>query len=172
MQRKKPRRLNILEDMAISKLQASEKEGGTTWEPNYGDWIRIVRNFLRMTQDDLAQRVGIAQPNLADIESGKGDPQLSTIRKIFDAMSCDVALNPRPRKPLKEILRGKARSVALERLKQSMGTMALEGQAPGTDVFHALLEKRTDEILNDKREKLWRTSDGQRQRINRRNARR
>ena len=36
-----------------------------------------------------------------------------------------------------------------------MGTMALEHQAPEADVFKELLEKRTDEILTDRREKLW-----------------
>jgi hypothetical protein len=70
-------------------------------------------------------------------------------------MSCDLVLEPRPQKPIKEVLRGRARSVALKRLKQSMGTMALEKQAPEPEVFKQLLEKRTDDILADRREKLW-----------------
>jgi len=37
-----------------------------------------------------------------------------------------------------------------------MGTMALEEQAPEKEVFKKLLEKRTDEILRDPRDKLWR----------------
>jgi predicted DNA-binding mobile mystery protein A len=163
--------LNVLEELAMSKLQAPEKSGAT-WQPGYGDWIRILRTSLRMTQADLARRAGIAQPNLAEIENGKRDPQLSTIKKIFDALSCDMDLRPRPRQPLDEILRGKARSVALMRLKQSMGTMAMEHQAPNDEVFRALLEKRTDEILSDKRERLWREDDGQRNRTRRRNSRR
>jgi hypothetical protein len=40
-----------------------------------------------------------------------------------------------------------------------MGTMALEHQAPEADVFRQLLEKRTDEILADRREKLWQQPD-------------
>jgi hypothetical protein len=38
-----------------------------------------------------------------------------------------------------------------------MGTMALENQAPDEEVFRQLLEKRTDEILKDERERIWRT---------------
>lgn len=152
------RRLNILEEMALSRLPTG-LEPRPLWEPSYGDWIRIVRNALRMTQAELAQRAGVSQPHLANIEKGKIDPQVGTLRKIFNAMSCDVVVEPRPRKPLTEILRRKARSVALKRLKQSMGTMALEGQAPEADVFRKLLEKRTDEILNDSREHLWREAD-------------
>ncbi len=149
------RRLNILEEMALSRLPATP-EPQPLWEPSYGDWIRIVRNALRMTQAELARRAGVSQSHLANIEKGKTDPQVSTLRKIFNAMSCDVVVEPRPRKPIDEILRGKARSVALRRLKQSMGTMALEGQAPEADVFRKLLEKRTNEILNDSRVHLWR----------------
>lgn len=36
-----------------------------------------------------------------------------------------------------------------------MGTMALENQAPDEEVFRQLLEKRTNEILKDDRERIW-----------------
>lgn len=139
--------------MAIARLAAPAAK---THEPSHADWIRILRESLRMTQAELASRAKITQPHLAGIESGKTDPQISTLKRIFEAMSCDLVLEPRPRKPLKEVLRGRARSVALQRLKQSMGTMALEHQAPEVEVFRQLLEKHTDEILTDRREKLWR----------------
>ena len=146
------RRLNIIDEMALSRLSPPETK---THEPSPRDWIRILRDSLRMTQAELASRAKITQPHLAGIESGKTDPQISTVKRIFEAMSCDLVLEPRPRKPVKELLRGRARSIALKRLKQSMGTMALEQQAPEADVFKQLLEKRTDEILTDRREKLW-----------------
>lgn len=146
------RRLNIVDEMALSRL---EPPNTRTHEPSPGDWIRILRDSLRMTQAELASRAKITQPHLGSIESGKTDPQISTLKRIFDAMSCDLVLQPRPRKAIKEVLRGRARSVALKRLEQSMGTMALEHQAPEADVFKQLLEKRTDEILTDRREKLW-----------------
>lgn len=146
------RRLNIVDEMALSRLSPPETQ---THEPSPGDWIRILRDSLRMTQAELANRAKITQPHLAGIESGKTDPQISTVKRIFEAMSCDLVLEPRPRKPVKELLRGRARSIALKRLKQSMGTMALEQQAPEADVFKQLLEKRTDDILTDRREKLW-----------------
>ena len=79
--------------------------------------------------------------------------------RIFEALSCDLVIAPKPKKPLDEILRERARAIALKRLKQSMGAMALEGQAPDREVFLKLLEKRTDEILNDRREKLWTKKD-------------
>jgi len=148
------KRLNIVDEMALSRLTPLETQ--RIYEPSPAEWIKLMRNSLRMTQAELAQRAKLSQPHLAGIESGKTDPQISTLKRIFEAMSCDLVLEPRPKKPIKEMLRGRARSVALKRLKQSMGTMALEHQAPEADVFKQLLEKRTDEILTDQREKLWR----------------
>ncbi len=150
-------RLNIVDEMALSRLTPTDSQ--SMYEPSPADWIKILRNSLRMTQAELARRAKISQPHLAGIESGKTDPQISTIKRIFEAMSCDLVLEPRPRKPIKELLRGRARSIALKRLKQSMGTMALEQQAPEADVFKQLLEKRTDDILTDRREKLWQQPD-------------
>ena len=150
-------RLNIVDEMALSRLTPTDSQ--SMYGPSPADWIRILRNSLRMTQAELARRAKISQPHLAGIESGKTDPQISTVKRIFEAMSCDLVLEPRPRKPIKELLRGRARSIALKRLKQSMGTMALEQQAPEADVFKQLLEKRTDDILTDRREKLWQQPD-------------
>jgi hypothetical protein len=36
-----------------------------------------------------------------------------------------------------------------------MGTMALEDLAVGEEIFEKLLEKHTNKILNNPREKLW-----------------
>ena len=112
-----------------------------------------------MTQAELAKYAGLAQSQIAAIEGGKVNPQVRTLQKIFEALSGDLVIAPKPTKPLDEILRGRARAMALKRLKQSMGTMALEGQAPGREVFLKLLEKRTNEILKDPGEKLWNKKD-------------
>jgi len=167
-------RLRLLEELAVSSLPLAQEPKDKTrlWEPRYGDWIRIIRTSLRMTQAELARRAGVNQANLVAIERGTTDPRLNTLKKIFNALSCDLLVEPRPRQPFNEILRGKARSLAITRLKQSMGTMALENQAPNAEVFQALVEKRTDEILNDSREHLWRDGDEGRKRNNRRDARR
>jgi len=146
-------RLNIIDDMAISRLQSEPT--GTLIDRSHADWIRTLRGYLRMTQAELAKRSNISQPHLAGIESGRIDPQVSTLRRIYQGLSCDLVVEPRPRKPLEEMLRGQARSLALKRLKHTMGTMALENQAPSEDAFRQLLEKRTDQILRDDRERIW-----------------
>lgn len=109
-----------------------------------------------MTQAELAKRANITQANLVAIESGKVDPRVSTLQRIYKGLSCHLSVEPRPQKPLEEILRGRARAVALKRLKKTVGTMALEEQAVDKEIFEKLLEIQTDQILHNPCEKLWR----------------
>lgn len=154
----KKRSWTIADDIAIAGLHAESKE--RSLDLSHTDWIKVLRNYLRMTQAELAERAHIPQSHLAQIEAGKIDLQVGTLKKIFEGLSCDLVIQPLPRKPLSEVLRGRARSVALKRLKQTMGTMALENQAPEKELFKRLLEKRTDDVLNDPRERLWNKKDG------------
>mgnify|MGYP003594605663 CR=1 FL=1 len=154
----KKRLWTIADDIAIAGLHAESKE--RSLDLSHTDWIKVLRNYLRMTQAELAERAHIPQSHLAQIEAGKIDLQVGTLKKIFEGLSCDLVIQPLPRKPLSEVLRGRARSVALKRLKQTMGTMALENQAPEKELFKRLLEKRTDDVLNDPRERLWNKKDG------------
>lgn len=144
--------ITILDDIALSRLTVAPRTEVSHRSP--GDWIRILRHYLRMTQSELAQRAHITQPNLAAIEAGKVDPQLGTLRRIYEGLSCTLSIEPRPNKPLEDILRGRARTVALKRLKQTMGTMALERQAPEEETFRQLLEKNTDNILRSPRKRI------------------
>jgi transcriptional regulator with XRE-family HTH domain len=144
--------ITLLDDVALSRLQVQASTQASNRTP--GDWIRILRDRLRMTQAELANRAHITQPNLAAIESGKVDPQVDTLRRIYQGLWCDLSIEPRLQKPLEEILRGRARAVALKRLKQTMGTMALEDQAPDKESFKRLLEKRTDDILRSRRKRI------------------
>ncbi len=144
--------ITVLDDMALSRLtirSSTDKSKLTT-----GDWIRLLRNRLRMTQAELAHRAKITQPNLAAIESGKVDPQVGTLRRIYEGLGCELNLEPLLKKPLEELVRDRAQAVALKRLKQTMGTMALEDQAPDQNTFRQLLEKRTDDLLRSPRKRL------------------
>ena len=143
---------DLIEKRALGQLQRGDTEAASL---PFSQWIRLLRKQLRMTQAELAERSKLPQSHIVKIESGKADVQISTLERIFSAMSCELILRPLPQKPIDDILRGRARAVALARRKQTMGTMALEGQAAEAETFRELLEKKTDEILSDPREKLW-----------------
>ncbi len=149
----------IVDDIALAKLQVDSPSDGL--DLTHKDWIRLVRTYLRMTQAELAKRANITQANLMAIESGKADPRVSTLRRIYNGLSCNLDVAPHPQKPLKEILRDRAQTLASQRLKRTMGSMALGEQAPDREIFEKLLEKRTDDVLSDPRERLWRKNDNE-----------
>ena len=133
--KKKP--TTIIDDIALSQLQTNSP--GEDYDLKVHDWIRLLRQYLRMTQAELAERANITQPNLAGIESGKVDPRVSTLQRIFNGLSCHLRVEPQPQKPLEEILRGRARAVALKRLKKTMGTSDTSAESSNS-ATHPLTE--------------------------------
>jgi transcriptional regulator with XRE-family HTH domain len=61
-------------------------------------YLRAVRATLRMTQEQLARRAGVAKSHVVLVESGKANVGIDTLRKLFDAMFCDLLVVPRARK--------------------------------------------------------------------------
>lgn len=48
--------------------------------------ILAWRRHLGLTQEEFAKRAGIPRPNISDIERGKIDPTLSTVRRLSAAL--------------------------------------------------------------------------------------
>ncbi|HAH06350.1 MAG TPA: hypothetical protein DCM05_07450 [Elusimicrobia bacterium] len=57
-------------------------------------WIRALRKGLRMTQAELAERVGMAQEEISRIEAGAIDLRLSALQKLFEALYCRPLILP------------------------------------------------------------------------------
>ncbi|MBI4675959.1 MAG: helix-turn-helix transcriptional regulator [Elusimicrobia bacterium] len=51
-----------------------------------------------MSQTQLARRCGIPRSHLARLEAGKVDFQLATLKRVLDAMFCDLVILPSARK--------------------------------------------------------------------------
>jgi DNA-binding XRE family transcriptional regulator len=58
----------------------------------FAEITRIRRQERRMTQHQLAEKSGIAQPTLATIEAGRSNPTLSQLVKIAEALNCKLVL--------------------------------------------------------------------------------
>ncbi len=57
-----------------------------------GKQIRDRRNFLRITQGDLAEIADISLRSLIDMEQGKGNPSLNQLMKILDVLGLQVSV--------------------------------------------------------------------------------
>ena len=51
-----------------------------------------------MSQADLARRSGVSKPIIVRFEAGRGDFQLGTIKRLFEAVFCDLLVLPKARK--------------------------------------------------------------------------
>lgn len=48
------------------------------------------RAYLLLTQQDLAEMAEVSYATVKDIERGKGNPSLSTIKKILDVLGMKI----------------------------------------------------------------------------------
>ena len=56
----------------------------------FGQKIVEARTIKRLTQTELAERVGITQNNLSRIENGKYNPGLDILIKIANALELEL----------------------------------------------------------------------------------
>lgn len=54
-----------------------------------GEKLREVRTRRLLTQDELADRAGVSQSTIANIERDNAEPQFRTIRKLAKALDID-----------------------------------------------------------------------------------
>ena len=99
-------------------------------------WIKTLRLAQGLTLDDLAEKLGLAsrttahQLERAEVE---GTITLRRLRAAANALGCDLAIVPVPRKPLSESVQA-AEAAEEAVIYQRIGhSMALEGQAVAED---------------------------------------
>ena len=54
-----------------------------------GEKLREVRTRRLLTQDELADRAGVSQSTIANIERDNAEPQFRTIRKLAKALDIE-----------------------------------------------------------------------------------
>lgn len=64
-----------------------------------GFWIMAMRSGLRITQQELSRRSGVPRAQISRIETGKVDPQISTVQRLFAAAGCKLVSMPLCRAP-------------------------------------------------------------------------
>ena len=94
-------------------------------------WIASVRQALGMNKTQLAKRVDITRPSLDELESNelKETITLASMRKVADALGCDVQYILVPRKPLEQMIAERAKKKASTKLGRVNQSQALEASA-------------------------------------------
>ena len=55
--------------------------------------LRRRRNFLGITQEDLAEISGISERTLRNIEKGQANPELDTLIKICEVLGLEIIID-------------------------------------------------------------------------------
>lgn len=55
-----------------------------------GNRIKVLRQELKMNQEQLAQKIGVARQAVNNYENEKSNPEISTLVKLANVLSCSV----------------------------------------------------------------------------------
>ena len=118
-------------------------------------WIRAIRDAFGMTAGQLGARMGVTQPTVQKLERSEQEDtiQLSSLRRVAEALDCELVYVFLPREPLGRIYDQAARQVARRELQAISHSMALEDQAVVDDDEDERLRRFIEDEL-DPRE-VW-----------------
>ncbi len=143
--------LLLIEEIAKEGAKAAQAARGLT----PGALIKMIRKQIGLPQIVLARIAKVPQSTISRIEKGQGDPSLATLRRILEALQCDLVLLPILREPIHTIRRRQARKKAEAKVQYLLGTMHLEEQEPDKKFTDALLLQEEEKLLKGTNSTLW-----------------
>ena len=122
-------------------------------------WLRAIREALGMTSGVLAERLGVTASGARKLEQAEAIDAitLSTLRRVADALDCDLQYALVPRRPLREMRWQQALHLAQQWQQRAGRTMELEAQpvASPSAAANERLEAMAQEILHTSGTRLW-----------------
>jgi len=120
-------------------------------------WIRAIRNALGMTSIQLAQRLGVSQPRIIELEKSEasGTVTLNTLQRAAEALGCRVVYALIPEKPLEKTVLERVNKLADRQLAAVQQTMRLEDQSVRSKKANADVRRQFVEVLLKHPARLW-----------------
>jgi predicted DNA-binding mobile mystery protein A len=122
-------------------------------------YIHEIRTALEMTTRQLAERLGVSQPSVIDMEKNehRGSISLKTLENAAEALGCRVVYAVVPKDSFEEIVFEQALLNAREIVRSVGRSMALEKQATEQVEQEELIKELADEIVRKGGSALWKT---------------
>jgi predicted DNA-binding mobile mystery protein A len=129
-------------DERLAQFGAAEQ-----YRPPSRGWIKAIREALGMSTAQLAKRLGVRQPSIVDLERSeeKGSIELATLRRVAEALDCNLVYALVPNQPLEMTIRARARALLRRRRSPIEHTMLLEAQ----DVAGPDTDRQIDDIIRE-----------------------
>lgn len=123
---------------------------------SFSEQIREMREFLSMTQGQLALRSSLNPRHIRSLESftENADPQLSTLMKVADGLECELLLEFIPKEPIKKLMEDRAQERARQIMKSVKGSTAMEEQQPEDHFTEMRINEFAQELLQ-KPSQIW-----------------
>jgi predicted DNA-binding mobile mystery protein A len=120
-------------------------------------WLRAVRNALGMTSAQLAQRLGVSQPRIIELEKSEasGTVTLNTLQRAAEALGCRLVYALIPEKPLEETVLERVNQLAQRQLTAVQQTMRLEDQSVRSKKANDEVRRQFVEVLLKHPARLW-----------------
>ena len=150
-----PKELRLAQMDAVLQVAASQS---LPQRPPAG-WLRAIREALGLPSAALAARLGITASGVRKLEQAEATDAitLGTLRRVAEALDCDLQYALVPRRPLREMRRQQALRLAQLWQQRGSRTMALEAQPidSPSEGAQERLEAMAQEILRTRGTRLW-----------------
>ena len=120
-----------------------------------GDQVKQIRTALGMTQQQLAERSGLAQNVIAEIETGKRESMtLPTVRKVATGLNCQF-VGLIPENDIARLRAEQGERVAQKIIAITSGSAAIEMQLPSKAAIEKQIEDLKRDLLTKHESILW-----------------
>jgi predicted DNA-binding mobile mystery protein A len=101
--------------------------------------------------------MGVTQSTLAELEKSEANDKitLQSLRRVADALDCEVQYVLVPRAPLKKRVENQAESMARSQVARVFHSMRLEDQAPTANVDKKEISRVRAKLLSTNWKRLW-----------------
>ena len=145
-----------VQELRLSQVERALKQATVPPRPHIG-WIQTIRTALGMTTRQLATRLGVTQSTLAELEKSEAADRITlhSLRRVADALDCDLQYVLVPRTPLKKRVDHQADNIARKQVARVFHSMRLEDQAPTASVDKKEIAKVRSSLLSANWKRLW-----------------
>ncbi|MCG6956121.1 MAG: mobile mystery protein A [Gemmatimonadetes bacterium] len=120
-------------------------------------WAKTIREALGISVRQMSRRAGLSRTSITSAEAGetKGTVQFETLRRLADALQCDLVYALVPRTSLAQTLRGQAERKAALLVGGVADSMELEAQGVEGAATQRQVKDLAEQLLRDRGRDFW-----------------